>query len=220
MRWPFAKGEVELGLDETEVLPFEPASEIHRSPGLKAAVAHLHKDRQCHILDLGPATSENVDFFSRFHCQLKIIDLLGRLVEEPSSAIKLENAPENFLDELLPLNQQPFDLILAWTVFDHLEREAARHLAARLAQLTHPGAPVFAIISIGQKTSSTGLTFTIRDDDALEYRPAALPQQRSGRFKPAAFSQLLDGFSIDHSVVLRHGYQEYVAVRKGNPSNK
>lgn len=216
MRWPFAKGEVEQ-LREIEGVSVESTTEVHRSPGLEAALSHLHEDRPCSILDLGPAVARNVAFFSRFPCRLQIVDLLGRLAGEPESAVRLESAPKAFFDELLSIDPQPFDLVLAWTVFDHIERDAARHLASRLARLTHAGARLYAVGATGNGAGATGLAFAICEQDTLEYRPAVRPEHRSVPFNPAAFAQLLVGFAIDHSVVLRHGFREYVAVRLEDP---
>jgi hypothetical protein len=212
MRWPFAKGEVEQPL-EIEGLSIKPATEIHRSPGLEAALSHLHEDCPCNILDLGPAVARNIDFFSRYSCRLHIVDLLGRLADEPENAVQLEVAPEAYFDELLSIELEQFDLILAWTVFDHLETGAARHLASHLTRLTHAGARLFAIVATGHGTSAPGFDFTICEHDTLEYRATGRPDHRSVPLNPAAFARLLTGFAIDESVVLRHGFQEYVAVR-------
>lgn len=212
MRWPFAKGEVEQPR-EIEGDSNEPTTEIHRSPGLQAALSHLHEDRPCNILDLGPAVARNVEFFSRYRCRLHIVDLLGLLAGEPESAVRLELAPKAFFDELLSIETQQFDLVLAWTVFDHLEMDAARHLASRLARLTHVGARLYAIVATGHGAGATGLSFAICEHDTLEYRPTGRPDHRSVPLNSAAFARLLAGFAIDESVVLRHGFQEYVAVR-------
>ena len=211
-RWPFAKGEVEP-LREISGLLIEPTTEIHRSPGLEAALSHLHPDRPCKILDLGPAVARNVTFFSRYSCRLHIVDLLGRLADEPESAVRLEVAPKAFFDELLPIEIDQFDLVLAWTVFDHIEIEAARYLANRLVRLTHAGAHLYAMASTSQGAGATGLGFTICQHDTLEYHPTGHTFHPSVPINPAAFARLLAGFSIEDSVVLRHGFQEYVAVR-------
>ncbi|MEN8162900.1 MAG: hypothetical protein ABFS37_02130 [Acidobacteriota bacterium] len=214
-RWPFAKGEAEQPR-EIEGLSIEPTTEIHRSPGLQAALSHLSEDRPCNILDLGPAVAGNIDFFSRYPCRLHIVDLLGRLADEPESAVRLELAPGAFFDELLSIELDHFDLVLAWTVFDNLEKGAARRLASHLARLTHEGARLFAIVATGHGAGAGGLDFTICGHDTLEYRATGRPDHRSAPLKPAAFSKQLAGFAIDESVVLRHGFQEYVAVRLGD----
>ncbi len=195
------------------VISIEPTTQTHRSPGLQAALSHLHEDRPCNILDLGPAVARNIDFFSRYSCRLHIVDLLGRLADEPENAVQLEVAPKAYFDALLSIELEQFDLVLAWTVFDHLEQGAVRHLASHLARLTHAGARLFAIVATGHGTPASGLNFTICEPDALEYRATVRADHRSAPLNPAAFAKLLAGFAIDESVVLRHGFREYVAVR-------
>ncbi len=206
------KGEVKQAR-EIEGISRAPSTSLHRSPGLEAALSHLHEGRFCRVLDLGPAVAQNVEFFSRFPCRLRIIDLLGQLVAEPASASRLENEPMSLFAEFLSIDEQPFDLVLAWTVFDHIPIDAAHDLVTRLAQLTQPGGRLFAINSTRKEAAATGFSFGICERTTLEYHPVVLPEYRAAPFNPAAFSELLTGFTIDHSVVLRHGFQEYVAVR-------
>ncbi len=212
MRWSFNKNEVDP-LRDVKGTSVSPATELHRSPGLEKALSHIGEKRRCFILDLGTAQARNVTFFSGFPCRLRIVDFLGCLADVPESAARLEHIQEEPLADLLAVDPQPVDLILAWNVFDHIELEAARRLASRLAQLTHPGARLHAMVSTGYDAEAGGIAFAIREPDTLEYRATARPDYSSVPFNPAAFAQLLEGFAIDHSVVLRHGFQEYVAVR-------
>ncbi len=212
MRWPFTTVETDHRR-EIEGPSIESRIGVHRSPGLAAALSQLNQDRPCNILDLGPALAQNVEFFSRYRCRLHIVDVLGRLADEPESVARLEYAPELFFADLLPIGSRSFDLILAWGVFDHIEFEAARQLASRLVRLTQAGARLHAVLSINNDVDDIGVVFAICDHDTLDYRAAAGPEHCSPAFKPAAFAQLLEGFTIDRSVVLRHGFQEYVAVR-------
>jgi len=212
MRWPFTSSEGQES-PGAQGLTIEPEVEIHRSPGIGIALSHLREDRPCAILDLGPALPQNVRFFSRFPCRLCIVDVLGYLAEDPDGVDRLEYAPRDVFEDLLAGGPQSYDLVLAWAVFDHLDRGAAGHLVSRLARLTRPGARLFAIVSTGGEAAMPELAFALRDNELLEYHVGLTLAPCSSRLNPAAFAQLLAGFTIDHSVVLRHGFQEYVAVR-------
>lgn len=211
MRWPFAKDEVDP-LQETEG-DSEPATEIHRSPGLGVALSHLHEEHTCNILDLGPAVATNINFFSRYPCRLHIVDLLGRIAGESDSGLRLEDEPKAYFFEMLSTEIEHFDLVLAWTVFDHLEKDPARHLAALLARLTITGGRLYALGATAYRPGDRGLGFSICGHDTLKYYPTGRQDQHSAALNPATFAKRLEGFAIDESVVLRHGFREYVAVR-------
>lgn len=211
MRWPFGKDEVDP-FQEIEREP-EPATEVHRSPGLEVALSHLHEERTCNILDLGPAVATNIDFFSHRPCRLHIVDLLGRIATESDSAHRLEVEPKAYFDEMLSTEIDQFDLVLAWTVFDHLEKDAARHLASLLARLTVSGGRLFALGATAYHANRQGLSFSICRHDTLQYCPTERRDHHAAALNPATFAKRLGGFAIDESVVLRHGFREYVAVR-------
>lgn len=211
MRWPFAKDEVDP-LRETEG-DTEPVIETHRSPGLEVALSHLHEERTCNILDLGPAVATNIDFFSRYPCRLHIVDLLCRIATESDSALRLEEEPKAYFLEMLSTEIEHFDLVLAWTVFDHLEKEAACHLASLLARRTIRGGRLYAIGATAYRAGGRALSFSISGPDTLQYCPTGRQDRHSSALNPAAVAKRLEGFAIDESVVLRHGFREYVAVR-------
>lgn len=218
MRWPFARDEVD-SFDDLE-RSTEPATGVHRSPGLRAALSHLHEERPTNVLDLGPAVAPNIEFFSRFPCRLHIVDLLNRIAADSNSAHRLEDEPEAYFEEMLSTEIEQFDLVLAWTVFDHLENEAACHLASQLAPLTVAGGRLFALGAVAYHEDRQGLSFSMCGSDTLSYCVAKRRDRHAEVLNPATFAKRLGGFAIDESVVLRHGFREYVAIRLEDPPNE
>jgi len=216
---------------------------VHRSPGLAVALHGLDPRRPCRVLDLGPAMSCTVTFFAEYRCRLGIVDLLENLAtarreaaarppvqaqgpktQRSASRRALEAATreaalvDRVLDELLPGDQGGLDVVLAWDVLDHLEQPAAQALVRRLAQLCRPGARMLAMVAISREQALAPIRFGIVGADRLEYRPGSLQPSKGAVLSPAAVELLLDGFETVHSVVLRHGLREVVAVRSaGRP---
>lgn len=210
MRWSLVRGGESSEGEERTV---EEANPVHRSPGFKVAIAHINECRPCRILDLGPAIASSIEFFSAYSCVLRIADLFGRLADDKGCAETIRTNPGAFFDDLLEDESEPFDLVLAWTVLDRIGSKAAQCLATRLAEATRPGARLFAMTSAHENGAVGGHVFAIRGPDSLEYRAEENLAACPGRLNPAAFAHLLSGFSVDHSIVLRNGYHEHVAVR-------
>jgi hypothetical protein len=208
MTWPFTDDAVEA------TRPHEVRTGgLYGAPGLRTALSRLRTDRINSILDLGPAVACNLSFMARFPCHLRIVDLLGCVAEPAPAEATDDRGRRVFSDRLLPLGERPYDLVLAWDVLDHLDRGTAARLASRLRSLTRPGARLYALAATSHQVGSDCTVFAIRDLETLEYRRSAHRADRSPPFSPAELAQLLSGFAIERSVILRHGFQEYVAVR-------
>jgi hypothetical protein len=62
--------------------------------------------------------------------------------------------------------------------------------------------------------SSVPLVFKIVDDQTLLLRQQTTAVRPSPYFPPAEVGRLMSGFSVVQSVVMRHGVQEYLFVRR------
>jgi len=215
MTWPFGS-RPRRSPDATPAL--DPAArtetEVHRSPGLKEALRHLPETTPA-IADLGAACSANVEFFSRFRCRLYIADLIRDL----NSALGAETPgvdPESMIAACLPQTGRPFDLVLAWDVFNYVDPDQARNLASRLARLCRPGARLYAIVGGADTAPRSFRSYAIVDHESLRYCMTT-EEARTGRgYTPAGFERVLEGFQVEHSFVLTDGMREHVAVRRGD----
>lgn len=213
MRWPFgSRADPEPATVSPEPGPPN-VDEVHSSPGLRSAVAHLDTGVGCNILDLGPSMAATVRFFSRYRCRMRIVDLCAVVTGDPKRQARLAGDPRAVINELLSGPPGAFDLVLAWDVFDRLDRRPAEAVVQRLAFLSRPGARLFTLFSTTRGQPTLPLAFAVLDEETLLYRRQAGPPSHRPAFNPAGFERLLAGFSTEVSVVLRHGVQEWVAIR-------
>jgi hypothetical protein len=186
---------------------------FYRSPTLKVLLSRLSPDVPHRILDLGCVNSANVEFFSRFSCRLQIVDLLGTNASgaAPKSPVV---EPAQALRQALPEGRRAFDVVLAWDVLNHLDAEKVRALATILLELTAPGAQMLAFLFTGKEIPALPLVFKIIDEETLRYEERTTATKPGPRYPPAEVERMAAGFSVARSVLMRHGVQEYLFVRR------
>lgn len=182
-----------------------PRSEVHRSPGLEAALAGLSRQGAIRILDLGPAVSENVDFFLKFAARIQIVDALGDSFDHgPATGVLRKLAPES---------EGAFHLVLLWDCLNYLSPADGAALVESVVPLCHPDACCLAMVVASDTMPVSPTRFRIVDESHLTYEQSTTERMGAPQMTPAAVQELLVGFSIEHAFVLRNGVREYVAIR-------
>lgn len=195
----------EQGRVQVEVEP-----DIHRSLALAALCEEIRR-RKLTVLDLGSAVGSNVEFLSKFGCKLFIEDLYAAL----SSRTDGDLSGPGFFAEFLSLPEDTrFDVVLAWDLFDYLQRKELANFAEQLRRYTNRGALIFALISYHKTIPAQPYRFRIKDDQHLIYERRTGAERPSPRLAPAEVTNLLKEFRVDRSFLLKHGIQEYLLVRE------
>lgn len=187
-----------------------PRHELHHSLALPELLSQLHPDRRLRILDLGPAIGSNLAFWTGRHlCSVEFADLYPSLVAVPGDdaaaavAAALPDDPDD----------RPADVVLAWDLFNYLDRDRLGALGERLAARCRPGAILFAMLWTGKEVPAEPGRFPIHDEKHLLYAIDASRRRVGPRYRPADVEAMLPGFSADRNFLLRHGVQEYLMVR-------
>jgi len=224
--------------------------ESHRSLGLASLLEAFAGRPRLHVLDLGPAVGDNIEFLSRFGCKLYIQDLYPAIVPwqhamsglpTPGAATvatidraAVREARETWearppgqggddeepgladrFGQLLSFPDDTcFDAVLVWDLINYLERREVAALARQLARFCRPGAQLFALISILKQIPAEPLRFRILDQEHLAYETRTSAVRPCPRYAPAELSELLRGFRLDRSFLMRHGIQEYLFARQ------
>jgi hypothetical protein len=197
--------------------PGEPQPPLYRSPALAALLARLPQDGAHSILDLGSASGANIEFLSRFRCRLQIADLSDALASDEIASL-LTVDPAAAFRRMLPVGPEPYDVVLAWDTFNYLNRDQLRLFAADLACLCRAGALMLAFVSTAREIAAQAGDFRIADEQTVLWRPRTTATRPSPRFPPAEVERLVAGFSVVHSVQMRHGIREYLFERRPGPA--
>jgi hypothetical protein len=191
----------------------EAGPEVHRSLALPYVFTALARGHKMNVLDLGPAIGSNVERLSEYGCKLNIEDLYASKTAVAEQGSLGADFFQQFID---PPEGTQFDLVLAWDLFNYLDRKELKHLAERLRRFCRPGALLFALISIHKTIPAQPIRFRFDPtQDQLVYERRTTVERPGPRFAPAELNQTLAGFRVDRSFLLRHGIQEYLFVREG-----
>jgi hypothetical protein len=182
------------------------ASEVERSaPGIAALFSELREDGSHAVLDLGSATETNFELYSRYARRIRFADLL---------TAPLRGEPwEGALRSLSSRSGRPYDIVLAWNLFDLMPPPKRRPLVERLARLTAPGARLYVLVDSSGGHTTQPLRFAIRGMDRVAQRAVGGAHPAGPELLPAEVERLLRPFEVTHAFTLRLGYREYVGVR-------
>jgi hypothetical protein len=197
--------------------PAEAEPQVHRSLALTALFEEFRRGRKLQVLDLGPASGSNVEFLSQFGCKIYIEDLYAALsARGVGGPGETEEAGPQFFAEFLPTSEPvSFDVVLAWDTFNYLTRKELTALMRHLTPFCHPGTVVFALVSILKTIPAQPIRFRILDEENLAYEVRTASTRPAPRFVPSELNDMLRGFRVDRSFLLRHGIQEYLFVKDG-----
>jgi len=176
------------------------------SPGLSALFDRLKDDGRHSMLDLGVASNRHLKLFGRYARQIRF----AGLVPWPPRGEALTKA----LETLPPNTEQPYDVVLAWDIFDRLEPDERSALVGRLAELTAPGARMYAVVDSSGAATTRPLELIAADVDRISQRAIGPSEPARPQLLPAHVERLLAPFEVVHAYSLRIGLREYVAQKE------
>lgn len=189
----------------------ELVSQEHTSLAFNVLYHQFPKERKFHILDLGPASGANLEFFSQFSCRLYFEDLYATL-----SSFDYFSPEDGFsyaavFDYLLPFaGKTRFDVIFSWDLFNYLEKEELRHLMRHLSRFCNRGTILFSLISTLKTIPEKPNRYQILDPQRLLYVVNSSVMLDCPRYQQSELDHLLPNFRVGNSFILRNGFKEYL----------
>lgn len=167
--------------DDTEADGAAAKAPAYPTKALPKFLSTLGSHQQPMLLDIGPVVGHNVTFFGeRLGCKFQVEELskdLDRYVRDD----KLTDLPD-FLTRRFPQDDESFDGILCWDLFDYLDKPAAQALAKQLTRLLRPGGVLFALFNAAETLPAARAytRFIVVDEHTIQHRPypAARGKQR------------------------------------------
>lgn len=176
------------------------------SPGLAALFDKLKQDGGHSILDLAPAEGRHLRLLGGFARQVRFAGIVPRVRSEPWS---------RELGALVPNADLPYDVVLAWDALDEVAGVERDQLVERLADITAPGALLYAVVDGSGSVTRRPLAFTMLDHGRVEQRAVGAAVPAAASLLPAQVERVLDPFEVVHAFALRSGLREYVARKRG-----
>ncbi len=179
----------------------------HRSPGLTILAAEIERRPPASVLDLGPASSENLAFLTRFTDNVSILDIAGSDQLRAPRAAPLRIAA----DELrFGASEVRFDLVLLWDLLHYVARHEIPLFSARLAEVCRPGSLLLLLASASAPIPPVPLRFRILDREHLLYEVLSDERMPAPGFTVRDVEKAMKGFEPVRCFQLRNGFQEFV----------
>jgi hypothetical protein len=189
----------------------EEGTTVYKSLALNILSHQFREGHKYQVLDLGPPISRNIEFFTQFPCKLYIENFYDTLNSFDYFSPEDGFSYEAVFCYLMPYPKTVrFDIILAWDLFDYLEREVFRHLTLHLGRFSAKGTLLFSLISTNRHTPETPYRFTILDRENLLYEPTSHVLRACPRYEQKDLTTLLPNFRVCNSFYLRNGFKEYL----------
>jgi hypothetical protein len=180
---------------------------VFASRGLRKFLSSLAPHETPTIVDLGPVVGQNVSFFGeRLGCKIFVQDLYAD-VDRHIRENRPDALPE-FLEQRLSQADGSVDGVLAWDLFDYLDRASAASLARQVTRILAPGGVLFGLFGT-VKTSEVSYTkYVIRDEFKCErvgYRSATA---RQSVWQNREIIRMFEGLLVSDSFLLKINTRE------------
>jgi hypothetical protein len=194
--------------DEADEAPAEPVTRA--APGLAALFDGVASDGQHTLLDLGTASAANLDAYGRYADRVRFAGLVGGPVPDEGWAKRLAGVPS--------FPGRPYDLIVAWNLFDFVPKGDRRLVVDHLVRIAAPRARLYLVVDMSGEGTVEPARYTLLEGGRLASEPVGSPVPAAPALLPAAVERLLDPFRVEHAFTLRSGQREYMAVRRSRSS--
>lgn len=149
------------------------------------------------ILDLGPTSNENIQFWAGRGFQVTCYDLYAResrrLAQDPSSPMTL--SADNLRDRRLPYDDEAFTGVCAWNVLGRLPFVLAQRYARECHRVLRRSGLLHAIFLDVSGRLDTRRRYRIADRQQLEVMSATVPRQLPQTWIDAEIKLLLSRFA-------------------------
>lgn len=192
------------------------AGQIHagpeRSPGFELLCQRIATKSPNAILDLGPSSTENLEFLATLCDNVMVQDLFhsaGEQGGQRSTVFHFDDAHK------VPLpSKRKFDVVLMWDLLHYFEASERAPFVKRLARICQEGALVLVMGSAIAPIPRTPIHFKIEAKNRLNYVIDSEEWADSPGLNTRTVESAMKGFAPMRLFQLRNGLQEFLFVRE------
>ncbi len=194
-----------------------PEPVVYSSLGLQALCQRIEPVGVCDILELGPARTVNVKFWSRYNPSIYVADLRSSLPLPPPPPSEDSEIVDPDWNRMLGLPaHRTYDVVLAWDLFNYLELPAVASLIKYIKRFCRQGTILFTLIFDQKQMPEKIALYDIADESHLRYEYMTSGMQACPRHHPHALESVMSRFKATDSFRLRNGVIEYLFVFQGD----
>jgi len=184
-------------------------------PIFKLLNSEISEETKYHILDIGVPNGANIQFFSRYYCRLTIEGGQEKLATMRKEADLEKDEIHQRIATLFPYSKEShghFDLILCWDALNYLKPAVFSAFMQHISQFVRRGTYLHAFISPKQTMPATPRDYQILDEGRMSFTTSNLSIPSPSYHQPD-LRELMPQFTIQRSVLLKNGMQEYLFKR-------
>ena len=193
---------------------------------LRPFLKRLRRHRQVHLLDLGPVSGPNLEYFGGQGFRVFAEDLLNQLRPAPPAPVRRRahrrtaRPIEMLAIQPFPHADDQFHGVLCWDVFDFLDRDEATLLAREVHRVLAPGGFALSFFNARKEENPEPLyRYRIVDPDTVEYTRTANRRRIRHIYHNRDIMQVFDRFRVEGFYTLRNRVRELLAEKPARPES-
>lgn len=185
----------------------EVATDVATSKVLPRLLGGLKHVQAPVLMDLGPVVGSNIAFFGeQLACKIFVEDLFA-VVEAQARAGTPEAVGEALVGRLNRTDGS-VDGILCWDLFDYLDKNSAKLVAARLVTLLKPGGYLYAFFGSLAGDVSHYSRFIVESPTTMRLKPTPATRTTRRIYVVRDIDRMFEGLSVTESVLLKSRSRE------------
>lgn len=196
--------------------PYGPRISQQPSKLFGALFRLLDVNHRLHVLEIGPALPETVEFFAGFKCRLHFVDLYNQaFVREQQNRLSEKELRHAFEEQLRFPPDTRFDLILLWDFLCYLDDAALRAFNSALRPWLHAGTRAHGYGVHHLAIRLENIHYGIIDRENLSIRKRRSPQLPSHPHSQIEMADMLNCFDFERGLLLPDGKLEMLLKPRG-----
>jgi hypothetical protein len=201
---------VAIKVDEQAATPrVGPVSSTQPSKLFSGLFRMVDVNHRLTVLEIGPALTETVDFFSQFKCRLHFADLFHEpFVREQQARLSEKELRHAFEEQFRFPEGTKIDICLMWDFLCYLDDPALRAFNSALRPWLHPGtrAHGFGVHHLAIRLEN--IQYGVKDKETLNIRKRRSAQLPYHPHSQIEMHEMLNCFDFERGLLLPEGKLE------------